>query len=233
MKLYKLTDQDHMTQGNTKWGANVTRRVKRVAKEPRLCSQDVLHAYKSKELALLLNPIHAGLSSPVIWEAEGKVVAQDYGKVGVFELTTTHMIRLPKWYQDPTTRKRVQVMFAILCAEAVLHHYTDEYPDDKRVADAIKAAREYLRVGSASAESAVWSAVWSAESAARSAASAAASAARSAESAVWSAVWSAESAARSAASAAASAARSAESAGAPLDFNAIAKQAVKEIVNAN
>jgi len=117
MRLYKLTDQNHETKGRTKWGSGVTHKVKS-CKHPSLCSKDVLHAYKSKELALLLNPIHANVSDPVIWEATGNVAVEDWGKIGVFELTTTRMMQLPKWYRDTNTRKRVQVMFAVLCAAA-------------------------------------------------------------------------------------------------------------------
>jgi hypothetical protein len=107
---------------------------------------------------------------------------------------------------------KVVKKFAIFCAKQCLKNFEKEYPNDKRLSDAIKAAEDYydgnmtleeLNKKISAAEFA-WSAAWSAESAAWSA-----------ESAAWSAesaAWSAESAARSAKSAAWSAAESAKSA---------------------
>jgi hypothetical protein len=70
--------------------------------------------------------------------------------------------------------------FAIFCAKDCLKNYEKEYPNDKRVSDAIKAAEDYLdgKINLhelSAAESAAWSA----------ARSAAESAAWSAESAAW------------------------------------------------
>ena len=50
MKLYKLTNKNGCTQGNTQWGIGVTHELKATEK-PRLCTKDVLHAYKNINLA--------------------------------------------------------------------------------------------------------------------------------------------------------------------------------------
>jgi len=144
MKLYKLTNKNGCTQGNTQWGIGVTHELKATEK-PRLCTKDVLHAYKNINLALLLNPNHANISNPKIWEAEGKIVVEDYGKVGCFKLTTTKELSCPDWYIDDKKRRRVQVQFAVLCAESVLHIYENQYPDDNRPRKAIEAAQNYLK----------------------------------------------------------------------------------------
>ena len=144
MELYKLTNKNGCTQGNTQWGIGVTHELKATEK-PRLCTKDVLHAYKNINLALLLNPNHANISNPKIWEAEGEIVVEDYGKVGCFKLTTTKELSCPDWYIDDKKRRRVQVQFAVLCAESVLHIYENQYPDDNRPRKAIEAAQNYLK----------------------------------------------------------------------------------------
>ena len=172
MKLYKLTDQDGQTQGNTQWGEGVTHSLT-TCPNPKLCSGDVLHAYTNINLALLLNPVHANISSPLLWECEGDITVQDWGKVGCFELTTTHRLPLPGWYMS--VRNRVVVRFSILCARAVLHYYEEWAPTDKRVREAIEAAEEYLN--NPSARAAYAAAADAARAAARAAAAAAAAAA--------------------------------------------------------
>ena len=164
MELYKLTNKNGCTQGNTQWGIGVTHELKATEK-PRLCTKDVLHAYKNINLALLLNPNHANISNPKIWEAEGKIVVEDYGKVGCFKLTTTKELSCPDWYIDDKKRRRVQVQFAVLCAESVLHIYENQYPDDNRPRKAIEAAQNYLKKPSNAAAKATNAAAYAAKAA--------------------------------------------------------------------
>lgn len=172
MELYKLTNKNGCTQGNTQWGIGVTHELKATEK-PRLRTKDVLHAYKNINLALLLNPNHANISNPKIWEAEGKIVVEDYGKVGCFKLTTTKELSCPDWYIDDKKRRRVQVQFAVLCAESVLHIYENQYPDDNRPRKAIEAAQNYLKKPSNAAAKAAAYAAYEAAYAAAYAAKAA------------------------------------------------------------
>ena len=141
MKLYKLTNQASTTYNHTMWGAGVTH-SKPVISNPELCSSEVLHAYSNKNIAYILNPIHADISNPVLWEAKGEVVVKDFGKVGCFELTTVKQLEPPIWVGS-TKENQVRIMFAILCAEAVLHYFEDDYPADTRVRKAIEAAKKY------------------------------------------------------------------------------------------
>ena len=209
MKLYKLTNKNGCTQGNTQWGIGVTHELKATEK-PRLCTKDVLHAYKNINLALLLNPNHANISNPKIWEAEGKIVVEDYGKVGCFKLTTTKELSCPDWYIDDKKRRRVQVQFAVLCAESVLHIYENQYPDDNRPRKAIETAQNYLKKPSNAAAYAAYAA---------KAAYEAYEAAKAANEAAYAAY-----AAYEAANAAAYAAKAAN---VEIDFCALADQAVK------
>jgi hypothetical protein len=114
-----------------------------------------------------------------------------------------------------TVESKVPTLFALRCAESVLHIYEEKYPTDKRVQGALAIAERYingeatleeLEAAAEAAEAAAWAAdaVWAARAAARAAAEAAwaADAARAA-------AWAAADAARAAAWAAADAARAA------------------------
>jgi hypothetical protein len=148
--LYKLTDQNQETQGGTKWGAGVTHRHK-ICDDPKLCSGDVFHAYRNVNLAFLLNPNHANIKKPILWECKGKVVVSDYGKVGCFSLKVTKRLPAPAWWVNSKNKNLVRATFAILCAEAVLHIYETAYPQDDRPRKAIEAAKEYVKKPSADA----------------------------------------------------------------------------------
>ena len=141
--LYKLTEQDGTTYNqSTQWGENTTHMVS-LCSNPQLCTGDVLHAYTSLELALLLNPIHADIVNPLVWLAEGDIVVEDWGKVGCFSLTTVEEIPLPNWYTDTLTYKRVLVQFAVLCAESVIHLY-EQHSNNQAPRKAIETAKNYL-----------------------------------------------------------------------------------------
>src|SRR5574343_2002173 len=119
MKLYKLTDANDMTRASysnaTVWGENRTNTVKKPHAE--LCTDGVIHAYKNLNLGLLLNPIHANITNFHIWECNGNIEVEDFGKVGCFSLTTNKKINIPDWYEYRETRKKVIVELAILCEE--------------------------------------------------------------------------------------------------------------------
>lgn len=144
MKLIKLTDKDNQTRNKTQWGANITHDLPET-ESPELCSGSVLHAYKSMNQALLMCPVHGINSDFNIWESDGEVVVEAATKVGVFKLTTNQIVQLPAWYSNLTTRKRVQVKFAILCAKAVLHIFEEKFPNDTRPREAIEVAESYLK----------------------------------------------------------------------------------------
>ena len=198
-KLYKLTDEKFQTYGGKQWGEGITHEA---SGKGGLCGPGWLHAYLSPELAVLLNPIHAKIGNPVLWEAEGEIGLNDRDlKVGCTKMTTLRRISLPA----ATIEQRVK--FGILCALAV---YRDEafgewawkwLSGEDRSRAAAEAAAEAARAARAAAEAA-----WTAR-----AARAAARAAR---------------AARAAARAAAEAAWTAAEAKASLDLVAIAREAL-------
>lgn len=149
MKLYKLTDEKHQTKNECQWGKDVTHSVEEGSRNAKLCSSGVIHACQNPNLALLLNPMHANISNPVLWEAEGEIVVEDWEKVGCHELTTTRQMDLPGWYTDLGNRKQVMVQFAVFCAESVLAQFERGHPQNKGPRKAIIATMEYLKNPSA------------------------------------------------------------------------------------
>ena len=106
MKLYKLTDKDGFTRNGTKWSPGVTHTAQAEGNE--LDSDQVIHAYPSPEMAAIMNPVHANIVDPILWESEGDVVVSDGTRVGCKSLTTIRRIMLPE-----ITTKQI-VRFAIL-----------------------------------------------------------------------------------------------------------------------
>jgi len=91
MKLFKLTTQDNKTRAGENnecvWGPNVTHSAIGDGKE--LCSAGFIHAYESPLIAVLMNPIHANIDNPKLWECDGEVIKRDGQlKCGVRTLTT-------------------------------------------------------------------------------------------------------------------------------------------------
>ena len=210
MIVYKLTDQNLQTYGSYQWEPGVARETDG---NGGLCGPGWLHYYHDPLLAVLLNPIHADIANPILWEAEAEGLHRDDRglKGGCTRLTLIRQIDLPQI----TTEHRIR--FAILCAKTVCNdpawnRWADRWLDgsDRSVA-AAEAAWAAERV----AESA-----WAAEAADRAAAAAAraAEAAEAARAAAWAAAW------------AARAARAAEAAvekETHLDLIAIASAALK------
>jgi len=113
---YKLTTQDMTTHGGFKWRRNQWRRAK--GEGTSLCSDGVLHYHEHPALALLLNPIHANIYAPRLWECEIKEpVANDGLKSGCKSMRLTRELPLPVI----TTEQRVE--FAI---RVMMHVYRDE-----------------------------------------------------------------------------------------------------------
>ena len=148
------------TYNNTSWKLGETKTLPKVD-SPTLCTHDVFHAYANPNLALLLNPIHADFDNPRMFEVTGEVCVSDWGKVGMFEQTLVCEIPLPEWYCDYELRKKVAVMFAVLCAEQALEYYSQRNPKDNRlhIRATIETAKEYTKTGSKPVHSTVRGAV--------------------------------------------------------------------------
>ena len=94
----------------TLWGEGISHTA---SGEGELCSAaGWLHAYSHPLLAVLLNPIHANIKNPKLWEAYGSGLKKsDHGlKLGFTKLTTKKEIALP------VITDTQKIAFAILCA---------------------------------------------------------------------------------------------------------------------
>ena len=201
MIVYKLTKQNLQTYGSYQWEPGVARETDG---EGNLCGPGWLHYYHDPLLAVLLNPIHACITNPILWEADADGLHKDDRglKGGCTRLTLMRQIELPQ----STTEQRIR--FGILCAKAVCNDpawnaWADRWLDGSDRSQAAARAAEAAEAARAAA--------WATEAAAR-----AAEAAAWATEAAW-AAWAAEAAAR--------AADAAE--GTPLDLIAIAREALK------
>jgi hypothetical protein len=107
MKVYKLTTQSSTSQNKTLWGVGVTHSV---TGDLRQCKNGI-HAYSDPLLAQLLNPIHADISDPILWECEASdEMLNDNGLKSCHRsLTTLRQIPLPLVSTEQCIR------FAILC----------------------------------------------------------------------------------------------------------------------
>jgi len=112
MIKYKLTDQNLQTYNDFQWKIGETKTTSGTGE---LCSSGWLHYYDSPLLAILLNPIHANIKNPRLFECEiGEITKDDKGlKGGSTQLT------LIKEIDIPIISVNQKVAFAILCAKKV------------------------------------------------------------------------------------------------------------------
>ena len=184
MIVYKLTKQNLQTYGGYQWKPGITRETDG---RGNLCGPGWLHYYHDPLLAVLLNPIHANIDTPIMWEAEAEGLHRDDNglKGGCTRLTLIRQIDPPQI----TTEQRIR--FGILCAKAVCdspewNAWADRWLDgsDRSVETAWEAwAAAVATADAAAAEAAAEAAARAARAVAQATAWAAWEAARTAEAA--------------------------------------------------
>lgn len=113
---YKLLSQEMTSYNGMKWEIGKTNVA--TGKGNNLCTDGVLHCYSDPELAIILNPVHADITNPRLFEIEcDAIVADDGTKQG--SKSQTILRELP----IPNISTNTKVIFAILCAKAV---YTEQ-----------------------------------------------------------------------------------------------------------
>lgn len=115
MIKYKLTTQDGTTHNYYQWSLPKGEKPgdwHRTSGEGNLCRPGWLHYYHHPLLAVLLNPIHADIQDPILWEVEvGGEQKDDAGlKGGATKMRLLKKIDLPMF----STEQRV--VFGIYCA---------------------------------------------------------------------------------------------------------------------
>ena len=165
MQVYKLTDQNLKTRNSYQWQINDWHETDGAGE---LCSAGWLHFYYSKELALLLNPIHADIANPKLFIAEAAgQFKDDYGlKGGCTKLRIVEELPVVM----PTTEQFIK--FGIYCAKAVTadiawNKWADAWLDGSdrsaRSAEAAEAARDAAWAAGAAARAAAWAAEYAAQ----------------------------------------------------------------------
>jgi len=153
MIVYKLTDKKLQTYGGYQWEPGVARETDGSGD---LCGPGWLHYYHDPLLSALLNPIHADIADPVLWEAEAEGLHRDDRglKGGCTRLTLLRRIELPQI----TTEQRVR--FGILCAKVICDNpawlaWPDRWLDGSdRSQEAVRAAVQAAWAAEAAAEAA-------------------------------------------------------------------------------
>jgi hypothetical protein len=211
MKLWKLTNADGRTYGDTLWGEGVKHVATGDPNQP-LCSDGWIHAYEHPLIALFLNPIHGNFRDPVLWEASGEPGLRDGAlKLGCHELTTVRRVE----FAPLTIEQRVR--FAIGCALV-----------GNRAKRFAGWARKWLSNEDRSAEAAGAAGAWAAADAAWAAAAAARAAADGAAEERAAAAWAEAAAGAAAGAAAVEAAAAAAAAAAVFDLIKIAEWAITD-----
>jgi len=200
MIAYKLTNRDLTTHNGFQW---IPGEKKIASGKGPLCSAGWLHFYRGPLTADFMNPIHADIQNPLLWEVEiGGKILEDYDlKGGATEMTLVRRIE----HMPLTMEQRVTV--AILRAMHVCEvpawceWATKWLNGEDRTQTAAARAAWTAEAAAEAAAGAAWAAVWSAAEAAARAAWVAAEAAEAAAGAAWAAaeaaeaaVWSAEAA---------------------------------------
>jgi hypothetical protein len=94
VKMYKLTTQEHTTHNGMKWKIGQTNQAADIGNT--MCTSQVLHCYVNPIQAVLLNPIHANIQNPCLFEIEcSEIVNTDGLKYACKEQTPTKKIPLP------------------------------------------------------------------------------------------------------------------------------------------
>ena len=93
--MYKLLTQEKKSHGGFQWEMNKEYRIDKPGKE--LCSDQVFHCYSHPVLAILLNPIHANINNPRLFEIEVDAITNDDGlKYGTKMQKLVREIEIPK-----------------------------------------------------------------------------------------------------------------------------------------
>lgn len=103
-KVYKLTDQNMRTYRGFQWKLG---KWHKTSGKGDLCSASWLHFYSDPLIAVFMNPIHAQISRPLLFEAEAKGKSLDDNglKIGYTQGRITKQIELPVF----TTEQLIEI----------------------------------------------------------------------------------------------------------------------------
>ena len=109
MKVYKLTNQNMQTANNTQWGEGVTH----TATGPLEMCENGFHAYPDPLMAVFMNPVHANIKNPKLFDSIGSGDKINGGTKLCFEkFTTVKEIPVPQL----STEQRVEIAIRLVLA---------------------------------------------------------------------------------------------------------------------
>ena len=169
----KLTDAAGKTRagevGETQWGPG----VEHTAPGGRLCTDEVIHAYRDPLLAMFMDPVHGEYTKQpgwLLWRCDVDVCDDDGTKLGCTRVRTEEQIAPPQL----TTNQRVRaaILLALeVASEPDFAHWARAWLDGSdRTHDAAKAAAAAYAYAAAYAAVARAAAAYAAARAARAAA---------------------------------------------------------------
>jgi hypothetical protein len=167
--MYKLVSQNYTSHNGTKWEVGKEVVAQGAGKE--MCTNQVLHCYSNKYLAIIFNPLHANIQNPRLIKVKcDKIVASDGLKFACKKQTMIGEISAP----EITTLQKVEFAIRVAMlqykASSFISWANNWISGKDRTGAAAESARFAERAAAWSAErAAAWSAAESAESAARSA----------------------------------------------------------------
>jgi hypothetical protein len=153
MKFYKLLTQDMTSHKDTKWELNIPITITKEGIE--MCSDQVLHCYNHPLLAVLLNPSHANIINPRLFEIEVDAIVNTDGlKYASKSQTLIKELTIP----EITTEQRIE--FAIRVVKLVYkdtkwNTWADNWLDKS---DRTKKSARAAYAANAAASAAAWAA---------------------------------------------------------------------------
>src|SRR3970040_1858830 len=94
---YKLTDENGQTYGGTSWVVGRTNAIPVFDQHPVLCTSGVFHAYHDPLVAVLVNPIHADIRNPRMFQVEcSEIVVDDRLKCGTYKMRPVRELDVPR-----------------------------------------------------------------------------------------------------------------------------------------
>lgn len=115
IKKYKMLHKDLTTYNGFQW---TPYKWHETSGEGNLCGPGWLHCYGSPHLAVLLNPVHANILNPVLWECHviGKSKHEGELKSGYTGMSLIRPYEIPTYTEDQL------IAFSIFCALKVCKH---------------------------------------------------------------------------------------------------------------
>ena len=172
MKYYKLLTQEMTSHNNTKWELNVPVTIEKEGNK--MCTDQVLHCYNHPLLAVILNPIHANIKNPLLFEISvDNIVASDGLKFASKSQTLIKEIPLPEISLEQKIEFGIRVAKTIY-TEKKWNEWADKWLDGS------DRSKESADNGAADAAYAAYAAAYGAYAAANAVAAYAANAANAA-----------------------------------------------------